>query len=601
MNFNWNRKWGDVVVRSIKQGNIFSLNSIKKKMILGFLSVILINLIAFLGLEIFNSYKQMKEEALDKSYAYAEHIEKVVSPIGIEQTEKLQEKIKELLEQYPLVDSIGIVNDKLGYVANTNKGLEGQSFNNEYTKDLVSNNKALSFSLEENSEANYYSAVPLYKTGSSTSFAGATDAVSSATTSQESGTDGVAAASAKVNISGLVIVKMDNEAMLQGLKEKIVDISIISIIVFLVSIGIAVSISLSITKPLVKIRDYLKEMALGDLTQEINIRSKDELKDLSLNISSTNGSLRKMISDIKVVSKDIEEYSKELKLSSEGVASASEEISSTMNSVADSTSVQNDNLSEAMNKLKELAYSLEEISLEINTMEKESTSIRSMADDGTEKINYVVKSMEDMRESFEEMSSGIKVLDDNIIEINSISETINNVAKQTNLLSLNAAIEASRANEAGNGFAVVANEVKKLAEQTLESSEIIAKLIKNISNNSKMVSDTAMKSIDKFEEQSEIVSNTIVAFDTIVNQINVVIPKINNVSAIIKNTNTIKDKVMNNVQNISSESEELSASVEEVTQSVEEQSATIVDLSGLSDRLHETARDMIEAIKHFKI
>lgn len=585
---------------SSKQGSIFSLNSIKKKMILGFLSVILINLIAFLGLEIFNSYKQMKEEALDKSYAYAEHIEKVVSPIGIEQTEKLQEKIKELLEQYPLVDSIGIVNDKLGYVANTNKGLVGQSFNNEYTKDLISNNKALSFSLEENSEANYYSAVPLYKTGS-TSFAGATDAVSSATTSEESGTDGVAAASAKVNISGLVIVKMDNEAMLQGLKEKIVDISIISIIVFLVSIGIAVIISLSITKPLVKIRDYLKEMALGDLTQEINIKSKDELKDLSLNISSTNGSLRKMISDIKVVSKDIEEYSKELKLSSEGVASASEEISSTMNSVADSTSVQNDNLSEAMNKLKELANSLEEISLEINTMEKESTSIRSMADDGTEKINYVVKSMEDMRESFEEMSSGIKVLDDNIIEINSISETINNVAKQTNLLSLNAAIEASRANEAGNGFAVVANEVKKLAEQTLESSEIIAKLIKNISNNSKMVSDTAMKSIDKFEEQSEIISNTIIAFDTIVNQINIVIPKINNVSTIIKNTNTIKDKVMNNVQNISSESEELSASVEEVTQSVEEQSATIVDLSGLSDRLHKTARDMIEAVKHFKI
>ncbi len=585
---------------SSKRGSIFSLNSIKKKMILGFLSVILINLIAFLGLEIFNSYKQMKEEALDKSYAYAEHIEKVVSPIGIEQTEKLQEKIKELLEQYPLVDSIGIVNDKLGYVANTNKGLVGQSFNNEYTKDLISNNKALSFSLEENSEANYYSAVPLYKIGS-TSFAGATDAVSSATTSEESGTDGVAAASAKVNISGLVIVKMDNEAMLQGLKEKIVDISIISIIVFLVSIGIAVIISLSITKPLVKIRDYLKEMALGDLTQEINIKSKDELKDLSLNISSTNGSLRKMISDIKVVSKDIEEYSKELKLSSEGVASASEEISSTMNSVADSTSVQNDNLSEAMNKLKELANSLEEISLEINTMEKESTSIRSMADDGTEKINYVVKSMEDMRESFEEMSSGIKVLDDNIIEINSISETINNVAKQTNLLSLNAAIEASRANEAGNGFAVVANEVKKLAEQTLESSEIIAKLIKNISNNSKMVSDTAMKSIDKFEEQSEIISNTIIAFDTIVNQINIVIPKINNVSTIIKNTNTIKDKVMNNVQNISSESEELSASVEEVTQSVEEQSATIVDLSGLSDRLHKTARDMIEAVKHFKI
>ncbi|WP_315111675.1 methyl-accepting chemotaxis protein [Clostridium intestinale] len=585
---------------SSKQGSIFSLNSIKKKMILGFLSVILINLIAFLGLEIFNSYKQMKEEALDKSYAYAEHIEKVVSPIGIEQTEKLQEKIKELLEQYPLVDSIGIVNDKLGYVANTNKGLVGQSFNNEYTKDLISNNKALSFSLEENSDDSYYSAVPLYKTGS-TSFAGAADAVSSATTSQESGTDGVAAASAKVNISGLVIVKMDNEAMLQGLKEKIVDISIISIIVFLVSIGIAVIISLSITKPLVKIRDYLKEMALGDLTQEINIRSKDELKDLSLNISSTNGSLRKMISNIKVVSKDIEEYSKELKLSSEGVASASEEISSTMNSVADSTSVQNDNLSEAMNKLKELANSLEEISLEINTMEKESTSIRSMADDGTEKINYVVKSMEDMRESFEEMSSGIKVLDDNIIEINSISETINNVAKQTNLLSLNAAIEASRANEAGNGFAVVANEVKKLAEQTLESSEIIAKLIKNISNNSKIVSDTAMKSIDKFEEQSEIISNTIVAFDTIVNQINVVIPKINNVSTIIKNTNTIKDKVMNNVQNISSESEELSASVEEITQSVEEQSATIVDLSGLSDRLHETARDMIEAVKHFKI
>jgi len=79
---------------------------------------------------------------------------------------------------------------------------------------------------------------------------------------------------------------MDNEAMLQGLKAKIVNISIISILVFLVSIGIAVVISLTITRPLLKIRDYLKNMALGDLTQEINIDSKDELKDLSLDINN---------------------------------------------------------------------------------------------------------------------------------------------------------------------------------------------------------------------------------------------------------------------------------------------------------------------------
>lgn len=586
---------------SIKQSSVFNLNSIKKKIILGFLSVILINLAAFLGLEIFNSYKQMRQEALDKSYAYAEHIEKVVSPIGIEQTEKLQEKINELLEEYPLVDSIGIVNGKLNYIANTNDVLSGQTFNNEYTKDLIASNKALSFSLEESSEANYYSAVPLYKTGSSTSYSGGNDAFSSATVSEENEVDEITASSEQVDISGLVIVKMDNEAMLQGLKEKLVNIAIISSIVFLVSIGMALLISLSITKPLLRLRDYLKNMALGDLTQEINIKSKDELRDLSLDINSTSNSLRTMITNIKVVSNDIEEYSKELKLSSEGVAAASEEISSTMNSVADSTGVQNNNISEAVNKLRELSNSLEEINLEVNNMEKESNSIRVLADDGTEKINYVIKSMDDMRESFKEMSNRIKILDDNIVEINSISDAINNVAKQTNLLSLNAAIEASRANEAGNGFAVVANEVKKLAEQTLESSEIISKLIKDISNNSKTVSDTAMKSVDKFEEQSGIVSDTIVAFDSIVNQINIVIPKINNVSAIIKDTTNIKDKVMDNVQNISLESEELSASVEEVTQSVEEQSATIVALSSLSDRLHDTASDMSEAIKNFKI
>ncbi len=580
--------------RFLRLKKIFTFNSLKKKIITGFICVIIMNLIVFLGVELSNGYKQVKSEALDKSYAYAEHIEKVISPIGINQSDKIQEKITDLLNnQYKLAGAIGVLDKDLKYIANTDESKIGTSFKNQNTENLIKDNKVASFEFEIDGQNEYFSVVPLYKQEKTIPV----DVVSSATNTA----DTITSASTQVNIPGLIVVEMDNEAMLTGLKERLINTTIISFIVFIISIGIAVLISSSITRPLFKIRNHLNQIASGNLTNEVNIKSKDEMLDLAKDINGTNSALKNMISQIKVVSNDLDQYSKELSISAQEVSTVSEEISNSIGEITENSTVQSNNLTDATNRLKEFSYNLDEVNNKINAIESSSKDIKISADKGTNRINEVIITIDEVQDTFKTFGDKIEELTSNVVHIDSISHTINNVAKQTNLLSLNASIEASRAKEAGNGFAVVANEIKSLATQTLESSENITKLIGEISESTKSVSEAAEATTEKFKAQSQTISETIALFNNIVRQMNIIIPEIKEISTVVKSSVHMKDSILNNIQCVTLAAEGLSASMEEISQSIEEQSATIIDMSNLSENLHGISNNMVNVIENFTV
>jgi methyl-accepting chemotaxis protein len=562
----------------------FKFNSVKNKMIAGFMLLTFINVLAFLVFQLSSADTRLTGQALDKSYAYAEHIEKIISPIGLKQSEKLQNKITQLYDmQYKTTGYIGVLDKNLKYISNTDKSKIGTEFITKEAESVIKTSKSVSTTIYVNGKKEYLTIVPLYNI------------------EMVNGVDGVSSATAKVDVPGVVVVSMDSNLILSEKKAEIAKILGIGLILLTLSIVIAILIAATITSPLKILRSHLHKMSEGDLTRTVSVKSKDELLDLADDVNLTNSVLKNMISDIKDTATFLNKYSGNLNLFTDNLSAVSKDVSTSMNSVADSTQLQSNRLSDITDSVNVFSNDLNSINSKTQEIEGTSVMIKEIADLGSKQVNDLIIAMKEVQHSFETVNDKIGHLSGNIMQVNSITETINNIAKQTNLLSLNASIEAARAGSSGAGFVVVANEVKKLAEQTMVSSQSISSLIDEITKNTKIVTDTSSSSIGMFELHSHTIKNTVSVFNNIVKQINIVIPEINEVASTLEHTTLMKDNILTNIHSIFTISENMSASAQEVSASINGQSETIMDLSSLSEKLDRTSKKLVKGIEKFNI
>jgi len=249
---------------------------------------------------------------------------------------------------------------------------------------------------------------------------------------------------------------MNTEMMINRQRTELIKILGIGCVLLLISIVIAVIIARNIINPLKNIRSHLHSMAEGNFTKSVSVDSKDELLDLADDLNKTNFVLKNMIGDIKSTAIKLDKYSQELTHSTDNISGSSKEISQSMDGVAGSTTKQTSSLSDTMNTVNIFSENLDNINLRIQGIEVSSIHIKDVADNGNSKINELLLTMKEVQNCFESVKNKIENLSSSVGQIHLITETINSVAKQTNLLSLNASIEAARAGDAGGGFIVVA-------------------------------------------------------------------------------------------------------------------------------------------------
>lgn len=407
------------------------------------------------------------------------------------------------------------------------------------------------------------------------------------------------------SVIGMFFVGIEKSIIDKQVNGEIFLIAILTLILLtIVSLLMFIMSSRMIISPIKYIDNHLEAMATGDLTIELQqryLRKKDEFGQIANSINTMQEFIKGMIKSIYNSSHQIDGHSENLVAISEEMSAVTQNVSTAIRDVSRATEDQTNDLVEVSTVINKFGAELENIVEAIKEVELKSVGINSLAIESNSSMESLMTSVGKVGISFKEFASKITRLGQNITEINGITNLINSIADQTNLLALNAAIEAARAGESGRGFSVVAEEIRKLAEQSKESSGNIKKLIESISSDTKMIVDSTEMLNKELDGQISEITTSIESFRKINNAINEVIPRITAVNESASSIRSEKDLIYTRVDNASSVAQEVCASSEEVTASTEGMSQSSRQVADTSEKLYGMIKYMLTHVDKFKI
>ena len=391
----------------------------------------------------------------------------------------------------------------------------------------------------------------------------------------------------------------ETSAMAQSIKTWIIILGIVSV---LVGIGIALLIGRIITKPISIIAADVKRIADGDLTvDEIKVKNRDEIGDLAQSFNGMAGHLRHVIEQVSLHSTQVVASSEELTASAEQASKATEQIASTMQEVAAGTDNEMNAMEDTSQTIYEMNISVQQIANYSEVVSNTAMEASDKASQGGEAIQTAVQQMNSINQTVQGLSKIVKGLGKRSNEIDQISQVITEIADQTNLLALNAAIEAARAGEYGLGFSVVAEEVRKLAEQSANSAQQISQLIVLIQGETNKAVHSMEVATNEVTAGIRVIHHAGESFKVIENSINEVTTQIQEVSSSVQQMAAGEDQMAQSIRLITDMSETVASSTQEVSAATEEQFASMEEITAAATSLSEMAEDLQTIIGKFKV
>ena len=376
----------------------------------------------------------------------------------------------------------------------------------------------------------------------------------------------------------------------------------------IIIIGIAALIIILLTsiiarlfaKPIINLSKTADKIKRGDLRERVKVTSKNEVGLLQSSFNSMIDSLTTVINKVNRASEDVKNSSKDLKTNADLTVNASKEISAVIQQVAAGTENQMQSVENTSNVINNMSEQVKRVKNSSQKIKGAINHASDMAGKGSESIEETQETMSNIVDKVQNASDQIETLTNRTKEISKIITFIDDISEQTNLLALNAAIEAARAGEYGRGFTVVAEEIRKLAEQTSNASKDIVGIISEIQKDVDSVSDSMDSGIKEVNKGTEVIENTTHTFNNINDETNKVRNIVEEFSNIVTDLTTGMEDIEESIRNVSAVSEQTAAGTQEVLASAEEQQAAIEYVEELANKLNDMSDDLVDIIKEFK-
>jgi methyl-accepting chemotaxis protein len=401
-----------------------------------------------------------------------------------------------------------------------------------------------------------------------------------------------------------VIQLVDKHEITSGLRSFT---TIVGLIYLFGAIALITYIIISIRqlmKPITASTEYAKLLGSGDLRQDIPehyLKRQDEIGSLAHAFKDLNHNFSNLVSEIIESSNMVASSSEQLNVTADQVALSSDDMAKTIEEIARGATDQATSTETGASKTYALGDLIEANKVHMDNLNEASANIVNMIGEGLDIVTDLTQKTEDTNQSAKEIFEVINKTDESTSKIGEASNVIASIAEQTNLLALNAAIEAARAGEAGRGFAVVADEIRKLAEQSTASTKEIDEIVHELVESSKHAVETINLVNRIISDQVKAVADTEEKFNQISSAVDISVKAIDNLNISESNMEKQKTDIMDTIQGLSAIAEENAASTEEASASVIEQSASMRQIVSASSSLAELSEELSNSVSKFKV
>lgn len=376
---------------------------------------------------------------------------------------------------------------------------------------------------------------------------------------------------------------------------------VISILAAVVAMFLGTAISQSFAKTIRSLVKRLKRVADGDLTVEIHSRRKDEFRLLSDGIAGMITNMKKLITNINDVSGELTGAAVQVSDSSKMFMQTTRNIQSSISEIEKGVTRLDNDSADCLSKMDGLSGKITSVSDNAAEISQLTAAAGGCIADGMQSMKGLTESAKSTTRITGSVISAIEALEEKSRSIGNIVEAINEIASQTNLLSLNASIEAARAGEAGKGFAVVAEEIRKLADQSLVSANQIGDIIDEMITNTGDVVDIAKQAETIVASQEEAVESTTRAFREIDRQVSELMEALRLISDSVENMDSDRSATLGSIESISAVSAQAASSSQEVYTTADKQLSAITKLETASEQLQKRASQLRESLQQFTL
>ncbi|MFS0689290.1 methyl-accepting chemotaxis protein [Sporosarcina sp. 179-K 8C2 HS] len=402
--------------------------------------------------------------------------------------------------------------------------------------------------------------------------------------------------------SDTVIVVSQDASSISDLQRTIIIVSIALIVLgSILGVVIPSIISKRITNPLHELVRFTEVIARGDLTQTVQLKSRDEIGRLAHSFDHMKNELSSMIKHVNAAADNVVSSSSELAFSAEQMS----EVVNQSTVATQEVSTASESLSVAANQnltaLEQITTGIQEIADSTSKVAEETSEVTEAAEQGSRLITDSIEGIHTINQS---VQASMKITENMYIrsaEIEKIIGMITDISDQINLLALNAAIEAARAGDAGKGFSVVASEVRKLAEQSASSANQIRGLITEMQNGSRQSVEAMAQVYADVERETVIVNDAGQTFGNILAKISNISENVQSVSATVQEISAGSEQILASTHDTVQSLETSSGHTQNIAASMEEQLASMEEMVATTETLHGLANELKVEISKFKV